>query len=127
MPFNIGFAFAWVLLFAILIFLIYYSHKIKHADLQLFAVCFLVIFIGFSSYTMVPIRSAANPPINMNAPKDAFSLLSYLNREQYGSRALVKGPLFDAQPTGYETTGKDYYPDAKTKKYEVKGEKIEYT
>ena len=127
MPFNIGFAFAWVLLFAILIFLIYYSHKIKHADLQLFAVCFLVIFIGFSSYTMVPIRSAANPPINMNAPKDAFSLLSYLNREQYGSRALVKGPLFDAQLTGYETTGKDYYPDAKTKKYEVKGEKIEYT
>lgn len=127
LPFNVGFIFAWVLLFAILVFLIYYSHKIKHADLQLFAVCFLVIFIGFSSYTMVPIRAAANPPINMNAPKDAFSLLSYLNREQYGTRALVKGPLFDAQPTGYETTGKDYYPDAKTKRYEVKGEKIEYT
>lgn len=127
LPFNVGFIFAWVLLFSILIFLIYYSHKIKHADLQLFAVCFLVIFIGFSSYTMVPIRAAANPPINMNAPKDAFSLLSYLNREQYGTRALVKGPLFDAQPTGYETTGKDYYPDAKTKRYEVKGEKIEYT
>lgn len=127
MPFNIGFVFAWILLFAILVFLIYYAHKIKHADLQLFAVCFLVIFIGFSSYTMVPIRAAANPPINMNAPKDPFSLLSYLNREQYGTRALVMGPLYDAQPTGYETTGKDYYPDEKTKRYEVKGEKIEYT
>ena len=127
MPFNIGFVFAWILLFAILVFLIYYAHKIKHADLQLVVVCFLVIFIGFSSYVMVPIRAAASPPINMNAPKDPFSLLSYLNREQYGTRALVMGPLFDAQPTGYETTGKDYYPDEKTKKYEVKGEKIDYT
>lgn len=40
----------------------------------LWSVCFLVIFIGFSSYVMVPIRAAANPPINMNNPKDAFSL-----------------------------------------------------
>ncbi|HRH57563.1 MAG TPA: DUF2723 domain-containing protein [Chitinophagales bacterium] len=89
--------------------------------------CLLVIIIGFSSYIMVPIRAAANPPINMNAPKDAFSLLSYLNREQYGSRALIKGPLFDAQPTGYESKGKDYYQDLKTKKYGIKGEKIDYT
>ncbi|HNI31767.1 MAG TPA: DUF2723 domain-containing protein [Chitinophagales bacterium] len=127
LPFNIGFVVAWILLFAILIALIYYANKIKHADLQLLSICFLVIFIGFMSYAMVPIRSAANPPINMNAPKDAFSLLSYLNREQYGSRPLVSGPLYDAQPTGYESKGKDYYPDLKTKKYEVKGEKIEYT
>ncbi len=89
--------------------------------------CLLVIIIGFSSYIMVPIRAAANPPINMNAPKDAFSLLSYLNREQYGSRALIKGPLFDAQPTGYESKGNDYYQDLKTKKYGIKGEKISYT
>ncbi len=127
MPFNIGFVFAWILLLVILVSGIYYANKIKHADLQLAAVCLLVIFIGFSSYIMVPVRAAANPPINMNAPKDAFSLLSYLNREQYGTRPLVKGPLFDAQPTGYKTTGKDYYPDTKTKRYEVKGEKIEYT
>ena len=127
LPFNVGFVFAWVLLFAILIYLIYYAHKIKHADLQLLAMCYLVIFLGFSSYVMVPIRAAANPPINMNNPKDAFSLLSYLNREQYGSRALLKGPLFDAQPNGYSSKGNDYYQDLKTKRYEVKGEKIEYT
>ena len=126
LPFNVGFAFAWILLFGTLVFLMYYAHKIKHADLQLFATSFLVIFIGFSSYAMVPIRAAANPPINMNAPKDAFSLLSYLNREQYGSRALVKGPLFDAQPIAYKDKGKDYYPDDSTKRYEVKGDKVDY-
>lgn len=126
LPFNVGFLFTWILIFGGLVSIIYYAHKIKHADLQLLSVCLLVIFIGFTSYAMVPIRSSANPPINMNAPKDPFSLLSYLNREQYGSRALVKGPLFDAQPVDYEVTGKDYYKNLVTKKYEVKGEKISY-
>lgn len=126
LPFFSGFVFAWLLIFGVLIFLIYYAHKIKNANLQLFATCFLVIFIGFSSYAMVPIRAAANPPINMNAPKDPFSLLSYLNREQYGSRALVYGPTFEAQPINYNVTGNDYYQDKKTKRYEVKGEKLEY-
>lgn len=126
LPFNVGFILAWIILFASLIYIIYYAHKKNHADLQLLTICLLVIFIGFSSYAMVPIRSSANPPINMNAPKDPFSLLSYLNREQYGSRALVKGPLFDAQPIDYIVTGKDYYKNLTTKKYEVKGEKITY-
>lgn len=126
LPFNVGFIFAWMLLVAILVAGIYYAHKINHADLQLVAVCLLVIFIGFSSYIMVPIRAEANPPINMNAPKDPFSLLSYLNREQYGTRPLIKGPLFDAQPISYKSTGKDYFPNQQTKKYEVKGEKIDY-
>ncbi|MEZ5054385.1 MAG: hypothetical protein R2807_06435 [Chitinophagales bacterium] len=40
--------------------------------------------------------------------------------------ALVKGPLFDAQPIDYIVTGKDYYKNLTTKKYEVKGEKITY-
>ncbi|MEZ5026171.1 MAG: DUF2723 domain-containing protein [Chitinophagales bacterium] len=125
-PFNFGFVFAWILFFGILAYAIYYFNKIKHADFQLLAVCLLVIFIGFTTYAIVPIRAAANPPINMNAPKDPFSLLSYLNREQYGSRALVKGPLFNARPVDYIVTGKDYYPNLKTKRYEVKGEKLDY-
>ena len=45
LPFNVGFIFAWMLLVAILVAGIYYAHKINHADLQLVAVCLLVIFI----------------------------------------------------------------------------------
>ena len=55
-------------------------------------------------------------------PKDAFSLLSYLNRNNMVC-PLIKGPLFDAQPTGYKTTGTDLHPNPKTKRYEVKGER----
>ncbi|MCB9033039.1 MAG: DUF2723 domain-containing protein [Chitinophagales bacterium] len=126
LPFNTGLIFTYILLFAGLIFAIYYAVKIKYADLQLAAICVLMIFVGFSSYIMVPLRAAANPPINMNNPKDAYSLLSYLNREQYGDRPLVMGPLYNAQPYDYKVEGKVYFRNDETKKYEVKGEKIGY-
>lgn len=126
LPFNVGLIFAIILLFAGLIGLIYYANKINHADLQLTAICALVIFIGFSSYLMVPIRAAANPPINMNNPRDAFSLMSYLNREQYGDRPLVKGPMFTASPVAIEEKGNVYYPNHQTKKYEIKDIKRDY-
>jgi hypothetical protein len=126
LPFNSGLLFFMVLLFAGLIFWVRYATKIKHADLQLIGMCTLVIFIGFSSYVMVPIRAAVNPPINMNAPSDAFSLLSYLNREQYGDRPLVKGPMFTAQPIALDVKGNVYYPNKTTKKYEIKDVKRTY-
>ncbi|MEZ5054386.1 MAG: hypothetical protein R2807_06440 [Chitinophagales bacterium] len=53
LPFNVGFILAWIILFASLIYIIYYAHKKNHADLQLLTICLLVIFIGFSSYAMV--------------------------------------------------------------------------
>jgi hypothetical protein len=126
LPFNSGLVFGGILLFVLTILLLRYANKIKHADLQLTAICALVIFIGFSTYIMVPIRAAANPPINMNAPKDAFSLISYLNREQYGDRPLLKGPMFTAQPYELENKGNVYFPNEKTKKYEVKDIKRAY-
>lgn len=57
-----------------------------------------VIMIGYSSYAMIVVRSNANPPMNENAPDCVFSLLSYLNREQYGSNPLVYGPVYNAAP-----------------------------
>jgi Protein of unknown function (DUF2723) len=126
LPFNSGLLIAYTLLFGGLIYAMYFAARIKHPDMQLAATCMLVIFVGFSSYLMVPIRAKSNPPINMNNPRDSYSLLSYLNREQYGDRPLLKGPLFNAQPYDYDMQGKVYYPDLKTKRYEVKGEKIGY-
>ena len=48
-----------------------------------------VILIGYSSFALIIIRSSAQPPMDQNSPNNAFSLLSYLNREQYGDRPLV--------------------------------------
>ena len=55
-----------------------------------------VIMIGYSSFTMVVIRSLANPPLDENNPENVFALLSYLNREQYGDRPLFYGQYYNA-------------------------------
>lgn len=59
--------------------------------LNLVVTSILVIFVGYSSYALLLIRSSANPPMNQNAPDNVFSLASYLNREQYGERPLFYG------------------------------------
>jgi hypothetical protein len=123
MPFNIGIFLTYTLVFAILAGGIYLSHKYRHANLQLIFVSLFMIMVGFSSYLMVPIRASAQPPINMNDPQDVFSLMSYLNREQYGERPLVRGPLYTSSPTQYEKVGDVYYPNKEKKEYDIKGTK----
>ncbi|MGL5228521.1 MAG: glycosyltransferase family 117 protein, partial [Bacteroidales bacterium] len=59
--------------------------------------CMTVILIGYSSYALIMIRSAANTPMDQNSPEDIFSLGSYLNREQYGDRPLFYGETFASE------------------------------
>ena len=54
----------------------------------------VAIAMGFSSYGVILVRAVADPPMNENAPADAFSLRYYLAREQYGSAPLFYGPTF---------------------------------
>lgn len=50
-----------------------------------------VIFVGYSSYALLLIRSSADTPMNQNSPDNVFALASYLNREQYGDTPLFYG------------------------------------
>ena len=59
--------------------------------------CMLMIMIGYSSYALIVIRSTANTPMDQNSPEDIFTLGSYLNREQYGSRPLFYGQSYNSQ------------------------------
>ena len=59
-----------------------------------------VMLIGYSSYATIVIRSHAGTPMDQNSPDNMFSLLSYLNREQYGDRPLFYGPYYNAPITG---------------------------
>ncbi|MCM1163155.1 MAG: DUF2723 domain-containing protein [Muribaculaceae bacterium] len=65
--------------------------KLPVRILNIVVTSILVIFVGYSSYALLLIRSTANPPMNQNAPDNVFSLASYLNREQYGERPLFYG------------------------------------
>ncbi len=73
---------------------IWYTHKKGKVMWNSVLTGLAVILIGYSSYSMIVIRSLANPPMDMNNPENVFSLLSYLNREQYGDRPLLTGHYF---------------------------------
>jgi len=110
LPYNSG-LFAYILLtFGLLIFGIYYSRKKKKVIWNTAFTMITVILIGYSSFAIIVIRSYANPPMDENNPENVFALLSYLNREQYGSRPLLYGNYYNAE------FQKDAYGEIKTKK-----------
>ncbi len=82
------------------------------------------MLLGFGSYAMVLVRADAHPSINMNGITDVHSFLSYLKREQYGSRDLFYGPYFTARPVSATDEGPIYR--AQEGRYEVIGEKKGY-
>ena len=57
-----------------------------------------VIFVGYSSYALILIRSSADTPMNQNAPDNVFDLATYLNREQYGENPLIYGETLYSSP-----------------------------
>ncbi|MBN1768824.1 MAG: DUF2723 domain-containing protein [Prolixibacteraceae bacterium] len=94
-PVNTGFFVYLVLLIAAIAYGIYYTHKKKKVLLNTIIVGVTVIIIGFSTYAIIPIRSNAELPMDQNNPDNLFTLLSYLNREQYGSTPLLYGQYYN--------------------------------
>ena len=103
LPFNTGVFFYIALLFAGVVWGLMYTIKHEKVLLNTILLSFTVIVIGYSSFTMIVVRSLAEPPMNENQPDNVFALLSYLNREQYGDRPLVHGQYFNAKIIGQET------------------------
>ncbi len=100
--YNVGVVIYVGLLLGALIFGIYRTQFVKkNVILNTILVGITVIIIGYSSYALIVIRSLAGPPMNENRPENIFALLSYLNREQYGDRPLVRGYLYNAEPEDY--------------------------
>lgn len=96
MPFNSGNLIYIFLLVGVIVFSLYYTYQKKKYLLNTIFLAITVIIVGYSTFTMVVIRSLANPPMDQNDPETVFALLSYLNREQYGDRPLVRGQYFNS-------------------------------
>jgi hypothetical protein len=78
------------LLFMLLVFAaaglgVWWSHTRGKQAFNLVMLCVTVVLIGYSTYGVIFIRSAANPPIDENDPETAEAIVSYLKREQYGA------------------------------------------
>jgi hypothetical protein len=98
---------------------IHHRNQFKSAaNTAILSIIFLLI--GYSSFFLLVIRANANTPINENDPSDAVSLLSYLNREQYGSWPTVYGQYYDSpldQDKPYKDGTPIYIKDTKTNRY----------
>ena len=101
-PYNTGTIIYAILGLGALVFGLYYTYKKAKPLLNTILLCVTVIIIGYSSFAMICIRSAANPPMDENDPNNVFSLQSYLNREQYGDRPLLSGEYFNSKYEGSE-------------------------
>tara|TARA_B110000438_G_scaffold92534_1_gene92004 strand:- start:5907 stop:8867 length:2961 start_codon:yes stop_codon:yes gene_type:complete len=124
LPFGSGIVFFIILSISSLVYFIRYSHIKEKIILNTSLLSLAFILIGYSSYSLVLIRSSFNPPIDENNPENILNFISYLKREQYGSRPLFKGQYFDAQVTSQVDNGINYKKGKE--KYEIKEKKFKY-
>ena len=119
LPFNSGTIIYFIIVISSIITGLIISKKNKLYNTHTFIIAFAVFLIGYTSFFTLIIRSNANTPIDENSPEDAVSLLSYLNREQYGSSPLLYGQYFNAEVISYNDGKPVWVKDKKLKKYVV--------
>ncbi|WDF54850.1 DUF2723 domain-containing protein [Mucilaginibacter sp. KACC 22063] len=108
---------------AFVAFLEYVLHvRNKRYLLNTILISTLFILLGYSSFVMIVIRAKAGTNLNNSDPEDAFTLNSYLNRDQYGETPLLYGQFFDSKQVD-QTEGGNMYRRGK-EKYEIAGKKI---
>ena len=94
LPVNSGAAFFLVAMLALCFFGLIWFHNHGKVFLTTATLCLTTILVGFSLFSMVIIRSNVMTPTNENQPDNAFSLVRYLSREQYGSTPLLYGQYY---------------------------------
>jgi Protein of unknown function (DUF2723) len=123
LPFDSGTIFVTLLIIALFYFGLKYTREKELVFYNTMLLCVLFIFIGFSTWMMLPIRANANTVINENKPSDAREVLAYYNREQYGEQKLFYGPQFSDTYAGldennpYEDEKPNYERDYKKGEY----------
>jgi len=95
-PINTGFFIYLLLLIAAIVYGVYYTHKKGKVLLNTIILGITVILIGYSTYMIIPVRSNAHPPMDQNSPNNAYTMLSFLNREQYGDNPLFYGQYYNS-------------------------------
>ena len=123
--FNSGTLFTAFLLIGFFIYSLRFTRKNNYVNLNTGILCILFVFLGFSSWIMLPIRANANTVINENSPSDARQLLAYYNLEQYPETKLFYGPMFSDMYAGqdeqepYIDDKPKYERDEKTGRYKI--------
>ena len=96
LPFNTGAAFFMAVLLGLCFWGLFLTMKKEKVFANTVLLCFTMIIIGFSIFSIIIIRSSVKTPTNEYQPDNPFTLVRYLGREQYGSNPLIYGQYFDA-------------------------------
>jgi hypothetical protein len=123
LPFNSGTIIYFVVVLSVILGGLYYTRKKGKTVLNTAILAMTFILIGYSSFFILVIRANADTPINENAPKDAISLLSYLNREQYGTWPLLYGQYYNAPRVDFKDGNPVYEKDVAKGKYVIKDDR----
>ena len=100
LPIHSGLFTYVVLLIGILSAGLLYSHRKQLPGLNLALLSLSFLLIGYTSYVATIVRASSNVPVNQGNPDTTFSLLNYLNREQYGTRPILYGANFGSVMSG---------------------------
>ncbi len=125
LPFHSGTIIAGIIVVAIFYYAVKYTKTKNWHNVNTLVLCLIFIFIGFSSWMMLPIRANAHVIINENDPSDARELLAYYNLEQYPETHLFYGPQFTELYSGQDEDNpfvddkKNYEKNLETGKYEI--------
>ncbi|MBR5019873.1 MAG: DUF2723 domain-containing protein [Bacteroidales bacterium] len=114
--FNIGATVFMVLFLAACFFLLQLFRKRDKALAHTITLMVTTIVIGYSLFTVTVIRSSTGTPMNEYQPDNPYTLIRYLNREQYGSSPIVYGQSFNSP---YEIEEKPYYTPLDGKYYQA--------
>ena len=118
LPYNSGAAFFMVALLALCFWGLFVTERRSKVFLNTALLCVTVITIGFSVFSIDIIRSCAKTPTNEYQPDNAFTLVRYLSREQYGSTPLLYGQYYDAP---YDLKSSKYWAPLDGKYKHVEG------
>lgn len=101
LPVNSGF-YAYLLIWIVALTAgLVYSHRKQLPKLNFALLALVFLMLGYTTYLVPFIRSAANPPVDQGNPETTFELINYLKRENYGSRPLLYGETFGSVPESY--------------------------
>lgn len=116
--YNSGAAFFVLALLGLCFWGLFKTLKSGKVFLNTALLCFTTILIGFSVFSLDIIRSCAKTPTNEYQPDNAFTLVRYLSREQYGSTPLVYGQYYGSP---YDVKSKQYWAPVNGKYKKVDG------
>ncbi len=104
---SVAGVFGLVLFFVAIIWFVLWAVNNNKRLASLMSLSVLLIIIGYSTYSMIYIRSNLDPMIDENNPENLKNFISYLNREQYGEHSIV-----DRAKVWRESQNKNRYSSA---------------